>query len=101
MSREGKWRLAPAYDETFTVNLINMFRADRHAMTVGGIDREVSRDMLLRVARENDIRNAASIIRQVKDSVMSFEALANEQHIEKPVCDLVLKYISDQISALK
>ena len=70
-------------------------------MTVGGIDREVSRDMLLRVARENDIRNAASIIRQVKDSVMSFEALANEQHIEKPVCDLVLKYISDQISALK
>lgn len=101
MSREGKWRLSPAYDETFTVNLVNMFRADRHAMTVGGIDREVSRDTLLRVAQENDVKNAASIIRQVADAVMSFEALANENHIGKPVSGLVMKYISNQMGALE
>lgn len=101
MSREGKWRLAPAYDETFTVNLVNMFRMDRHAMTAGGIDREVSRDLLLRVARENDVKDAASIIRQVSDSVMSFESLANEHHIDRPVSELVLKYISEQIAALE
>lgn len=100
MSREGKWRLAPAYDETFTVNLINMFRADRHAMTVGGIDREVSRDTLLRVAQENDVKNAVSIIQQVTDSVMSFEALANEHHIEKPVAEIVLRNVSNQRNAL-
>lgn len=100
MNREGQWRLAPAYDETFTVNLINMFRADRHAMTVGGVDREVSRDTLLRIAHENDVKNAASIIRQVADSVMSFEALANELHIEKPVSELVMKYVSNQMDAL-
>lgn len=100
MSREGKWRLAPAYDETFTVNLINMFREDRHAMTIGGIDRSVSRETLLRVAQENDVKNAASIIRQVTDSVMSFEALANEQHIEKTVSEIVLRYVSHQMDAL-
>lgn len=100
MNREGQWRLAPAYDETFTVNLVNMFRADRHAMTVGGIDREVSRDTLLRVAHENDVKNAASIIRQVADSVMSFEAMAETHHIGKPISEIVLKYVSNQIEAL-
>lgn len=100
MSHEGKWRLSPAYDETFTVNLINMFRADRHAMTIGGVDREVNRDMLLRIAEENDVKNAASIIRQVTDSVLSFKSLANEQNIGRPVSDLVQKYVSGQISSL-
>lgn len=100
MSPEGKWRLSPAYDETFTVNLVNMFRADRHAMTVGGTDREVSRGTLLRVAQENDVKNAASIIRQVTDSVMSFGAMAEKHHIEKPVSETVLKYLSIQMEAL-
>lgn len=100
MSRQGRWRLSPAYDETFTVNLINPFRSDRHAMTVDGIDRAVSREILLKVADENDVKNAPSIIRQVMDSVMSFEKRANELHIDKPVSEIVCKYISSQIAAL-
>lgn len=100
MSREGKWRLAPSYDETFTVNLIDMFKGDRHAMTVGGSDRQVCRDIFLRVAEENDVKNAVSIIRQVTDSVMSFETLANEMHLERTVSNIVCKYISSQMNAL-
>lgn len=50
MSEKGVWRLSPAYDETFTVNYKNRFIGDRHAMTIAGNDRLVSRDQLLKFA---------------------------------------------------
>lgn len=100
MSRNGIWRLSPAYDETFTVNLTNLFKADRHAMMVEGTDRGINKESLLKVAEENDVKNASLIIQQVADSVMSFDALADELHLDKPIADIIYRYISKQTEVL-
>lgn len=100
MPRNGVWRLSPAYDETFTVNFVNMFRSDRHAMTVAGNDRHITRDTFLKVAEQNDVKNASAIIRNVSETVRSFEKMAIGLRIDKSVLEIVGKHINIQIEAL-
>ena len=73
MDENGRWRLAPAYDITFTVNYKNRFIGDRHAMSIGESDRKVTRGQLLSLANENDIREAGTIIDDVSESLMKFK----------------------------
>ena len=50
LSQDGDWHLAPAYDVTFTVNLMNKFIGDRHVLSLSGENRRVTRDDILRFA---------------------------------------------------
>lgn len=74
MEESGMWRLAPAYDETFTVNVRNPFIGDRHAMSIYGEERAVTQSLLMKVAEENDIKKAKGIISEVLEAVRSFPA---------------------------
>lgn len=93
MAPDGNWHLAPAYDVTFTVNLMNKFIGDRHVMSLSGQNRKVTRRDLLRFADYGDIRNASSILEEIKDAIGSFEALASETGIEEPVRSLIKSHI--------
>ncbi|MBO4434084.1 MAG: type II toxin-antitoxin system HipA family toxin [Bacteroidales bacterium] len=94
MEKSGRWRLSPAYDETFTVNFLNPFIGDRHAMTVRGLDRNLKRDDYLRFAVDNDIHSAEEIIDEVFDAVMSFQSIAKELELPSPVEEIILKHIN-------
>lgn len=98
MSEKGVWRLSPAYDETFTVNYKNRFIGDRHAMTMAGNDRLVSRHQLLKFASENDIRNADDIIDEVISTLMTFEQKAADAGIDVAFIEIISEYISSQIN---
>ncbi len=89
----GTWRLAPAYDVTFTVNLMNKFIGDRHVLTLSGQNRYVTHDDILRFADYGDIRNASSIIEEIKDAIGSFQSLASEIGVDETVRTLILSYI--------
>lgn len=93
MTPDGSWRLAPAYDMTFTVNLQNKFIADRHVMTLSGQNRKVSSDDILRFADAGDIKNPASIQEEISDAVGSFEAIASEIGVDAPVRSVILSQI--------
>ena len=93
MAPDGNWHLAPAYDVTFTANLMNKFIGDRHVMSLSGQNRKVTRGDLLRFADYGDIRNASSILEEIKDAIGSFEALASETGIEEPVRSLIKSHI--------
>lgn len=95
MDENGVWRLAPAYDLTFTVNYKNKFIGDRHAMSIGECDRKVSRDQLLRLANENDVRGANKIIDEVSASVMSFEDKAYGV-VPEIYSELIFNFIREQ-----
>lgn len=101
MSENGSWRLSPAYDVTFTVNYKNRFIGDRHAMSIEENDRLVSRNQLLRLASENDVRNADSIIKQVISAVETFRCKAEGLSIDCFYLDLISNFISSQISKVK
>ena len=93
LTPDGIWRLAPAYDVTFTVNLQNRFIGDRHVMSLSGQNRRVTRDDILRCAEQGDIKNASSILEEIKDAIGLFETIATELGIEKPVRNLILSHI--------
>ena len=93
LSPDGVWRLAPAYDVTFTVNLMNKFIGDRHVLSLSGQNRQISRSDILRFAEQGDIRNAASIVEEITEAVGAFESVASEIGIEDPVRSLILAHI--------
>lgn len=100
MSRDGKWRLSPAYDETFTVNLNNRFIADKHCMTLLQCNREISRKQFVEFARQNDIRNVSEIIDGIILSAKSFVEKAHETGIGERYITLIDDYIKRQIAAV-
>lgn len=93
LSPDGTWRLAPAYDITFTVNFINKFIGDRHAMTLSGQNRQVTRGDILAFAQQGDIRHASAILEQITDAIGAFESIATEIGIDKPVRDVIVSHI--------
>ena len=93
MYPNGNWRLAPAYDITFSVNLRNRFIGDRHYMTIAGLERDIEKKHLLELAETNDIRNASSIISEVYDAASAFESIATEQNIPGPIIHVIADYI--------
>lgn len=93
LTPNGSWRLAPAYDVTFTVNLMNKFMGDRHVLSLSGENRHLTRDDILRFADQGDIRNALSILEEVTDAIGSFQTIASEIVIDEPVCSIILSHI--------
>ncbi len=93
MTPDGVWRLAPAYDLTFTENLANKFIGDRHVMSLSGQNRIVTRKDLITLAEHGDIKNAESIIDEVIDAVMSFPTVAEEIGMEPSITKLIFEHI--------
>lgn len=101
MSENGTWRLSPAYDVTFTVNYKNRFIGDRHAMMIEESDKLISRSQLLRLAEENDIRNADAIISHISEVLGTFRKKAGEVLIDTFHTDLISNFIVDNTEKLK
>ena len=93
MFPDGTWRLSPAYDETFTVNLTNRFLADRHALSLNGKNQGVTREDLLAFGISNDIKDASLIIEDVADAVRSFSGLAEGLEIPAGIKGIIQDYI--------
>lgn len=101
LTPDGTWRLAPAYDVTFTVNLMNRFIGDRHVMSLSGQDRQVTRRDILRFAEQGDIKKAESILEKILDAVGCFQAIASDTGVDGPFTSVILSHINRQIKALK
>lgn len=100
LTSDGKWRLSPAYDVTFTVNLMNRFIGDRHVLSLNGQNRQVGRSDILRFAEQGDIRHAASILEEIKDVVSDFRTVVSDMGIEDSVRDVIDKHIQRQVQYL-
>ena len=83
MNKDGVWRLSPAYDITFSIDLAAPAYANTHALTVNGKDDDITMDDLIKVAKSNDIRNYKALIAQVQLGISGFETLAMEFGIDQ------------------
>jgi len=96
MTDDGKWRLSPAYDETFTYNLKNPFIGDRHYMSIEECNRRISRSQFLKLAQQNDIKEAETIISEITESASSFESKAIQAGVAHSLIDVIKDCISKQ-----
>ena len=97
MDHNGIWRLSPAYDVTFTVNMTNKFIGDRHSLSLSGQNRVVTRPDILRFAEQSDIRNAAGILDEIIEGVSLFPSFAAEAGVPDTFCSRIVSHIESHI----
>lgn len=80
MDRHGKWRLAPAYDVTYSKGAVQ-----EHLTTINGKGSDFTIDDFLAVAEKNliDKKNAKCIIDTISSSLSTYEKRAQESNISK------------------
>lgn len=88
MDKEGKWSLSPAYDMSWSYNPQGTWTA-KHQMSVNNKWDDISRDDLLAVAKNVNIKRAGEIIEQVKDGVSKWTTFAAEEEIPRDMAKAI------------
>ena len=91
MDRNGKWRVAPAYDFTFTVDPSAPSYVNRHCMTLNGKDHDVSDKDLLELATSFDIKGSRKILDTAREAVENFTEHAKTAGLTPKVTDLIIQ----------
>ncbi len=73
MNAKGEWRLAPAYDLTFSSSGYGF-----HSTMVAGESKNPGRKELMKLATHFGIKNAVTIIEQVQEAINSWDQIAKE-----------------------
>lgn len=89
MTPDGVWRLSPAYDLTYGVDLSAPAYMNRHSITINGKNEDITRDDLEIVAQRNDIQDYKSLIDMVSNVVGKFREFAAELKIDKQLIDRI------------
>jgi len=89
MNRNGGWRLSPAYDVTFSVDLAAPAYVNRQSLTVNGKNEHVTREDLETVAKNNDIQDYNALIDGVKASLSKFKEHANRLNISPSLVEQI------------
>lgn len=83
MNKNGVWRLSPAYDLTYSVDLTAPFYVNRHSLTLNGKNEDINRSDLESVGRKNDIKDYNALIDVVANAIAKFGAYARELDIDE------------------
>ncbi len=90
MNRDGVWRLSPAYDVTFSVDLAAPAYVNKQSLTINGKNENITREDLEAVARNNDILEYNTLIDGVKASLSTFEEYADRLNISKSLVNRIV-----------
>jgi serine/threonine-protein kinase HipA len=82
MTPDGVWRLSPAYDLTFSIDLAAPSYMNRHSLTVNGKDEDITFADLTAVAEINDVKDSKALIESVITAADNFETYAAELEID-------------------
>lgn len=77
LKQGGKWELSPAYDVCYAYDPDNIW-VSQHTLSINGKHRNISREDLLNLAKNNNIKGADKIIDQIKDVVKQWDKYAKE-----------------------
>ena len=90
MEADGTWRLAPAYDLTFSLG-----PAGEHYLSIVGAVKDIRRENLLNIARDQGIsrQSAAATIARVQESVAGFKTLAGQHNVTQETISQVRRYL--------
>lgn len=89
MDKNGIWRLAPAYDLTFSVDLSAPSYMNRHIFSVNGKFENITSADLELVGKTNDIRNYKNLTEQVREAVAHFQVYATQLDMDKKLTDRI------------
>lgn len=82
MNTLGEWSLSPAYDVTYAYNPENKW-IGKHQMAVNGKRENITREDLLAVAKQMNIKKPKELIEKVVDVVRNWNVYAQEAGVPK------------------
>lgn len=89
MDKSGEWRLAPAYDLTYSYNPASKW-VSQHNLSINGKTKDITKEDLLAVGKEMGVKQANSIIEATKKVVAKWPVYAQKTGVT-----------SKQITAIK
>ena len=95
MTQSGEWHLAPAYDLTFIIATNGIDAEKHHCMSIGGKFDEISIDDLLRLGRDNSVRNSEEVIDNVLKGTANFETLAAANSVDSFHIELISRRLQE------
>lgn len=93
MDEKGKWRLAPAYDLTFSTSAHGM-----HSTTIAGVGKLPGEKHIRELAHEFDVNQVDKIIKEVKLACSNWLEHANEANVSKKSTQLIHQKIKGLIA---
>ena len=88
MDKTGKWSLSPAYDMSWAYNS-NGIWTQTHQMSIRGKRKDITREDLLEVARQMNIKHANEWIDQVVEAVRQWQLLASQYSIPPDIIEYI------------
>jgi len=80
MDKSGTWKLSPAFDVCHSYRPGSAW-VSQQSLSVNGKRKNISRNDLLAVAKQMNIKKADSIISQINDTVQNWEIYAEQVHV--------------------
>lgn len=99
MNQEGHWRLSPAYDMTYIFNTGGFLPETNHCLFMSGKLSGHTKDDALTLAKENGIRKAEAIIRQVSDAIARFRIFAQKYEVQDRWTNAVEKTLNNHLES--
>lgn len=90
MSKEGVWRLAPAFDVCHSYRP-NSLWVSQHSLSINGKRKDITREDLLMVAKHMNIKKANNLIDLVATVVSNWNSYANRVFVDKKLRDTIKK----------
>ena len=88
MNQEGDWSLAPAFDICHAYRP-NSIWVSQHALSINGKRNNISKDDLLVVATNMNIKKAPAILNQISSIVRSWKDFATETKVKPKLRDAI------------
>lgn len=95
MSPEGQWHLAPAYDMTFIIATNGIEPEKAHCMSIGGKYTDINAEDLIRLGRDNSVKNPEEVIDCVLKGTENFEDLARKNNVDSFHIELISKRLQE------
>lgn len=99
LEENRKWRMAPAYDVTFTFNTNGTGPNIERRLSIGGKTSHISKSDLFDFAKQNDIKNAAAIINNVAETIDKFNEYADLYGINQPWRSIIQKTLDNNLAS--
>jgi len=101
MEKNGKWHTSPAYDFTFAVDPSAPFYVNRHSMTINGKSQDISKEDLMSIAGQFNIRGASAIIGKASATVRNYRNFAEQAGVPEKWIERIESEISDRLQNLE
>ncbi|HAQ20120.1 MAG TPA: toxin HipA [Prolixibacteraceae bacterium] len=90
MNRSGEWKLAPAYDMCHAYRPGSAW-VSQHSLSINGKRQGITRDDLLEVGRQMNVKKAPAIVSQVSEVVGKWNRFAEQTKVDSQLRDAIEK----------